>query len=409
MTEYIHVVPQYAPVIGGAQQYCAQLSETLVKDERSVSVFTTRLSDRDAWENDLPGSETINGVQVQRFSAQKRGRFTWRVFHWCRRHYAARPSILLELGLMLAEGPISARLSFALASRRKNVALVHLFGVYSALVWEAFSIARLAQIPIVVTPFVHTTPPIGLNMIWKRRVLEKADHVIAMTPSEKIYLEQELGLDSAKVSVVSPALEVADYPVMEQSIARHRLGLPNDAFVVLFIGRKEPHKGILTLLEAFQVLLGKTDRACRLVLVGPEIPQANMPSLHPFLDNHVIDLGEVDHNTKNLALNACDCLAFPSSSESFGIVILEAWAAAKPVVVTRLDPIQDTVTDNEDGLLTDVGSVTQLAQALSRLAEDQAKATTIGLNGRRKFLSFYTTATMSEKIKHIYGALEQVG
>lgn len=376
---------------------------------RQVSVYTTQLSDRGVWNNDLPGQDHIDGVPVRRFPALKRGRVTWRIFHWCRKHYPANPNIWLEAGLMLAEGPISLQLPGALLAGQRGYGLVNLFGLYSAFVWEAFIVGRMVHLPIVVTPFIHTTPPIGLDMIWKRRVLKQADHIVAMTKSEKSYLERELELDPANISVVSPALKSSDYPLLGQESTRTNFNLPSDAFVVLFIGRKEPHKGILTLMEAFRALQGRTRRPCRLLLIGPEIAHSNLPSLEPWLDDTVIDLGEVDHNTKVNALNACSCLAFPSTSESFGIVILEAWASAKPVVASRLGPTEDTVTDGQEGYLTDAGSVEHLAEALHKLAEDNAAAAAMGAAGLRKFLASYTTETMGDTIRFVYDKIQPTG
>jgi len=245
-------------------------------------------------------------------------------------------------------------------------------------------------------------------MLWKRRVLRGADHVIAMTPSEKTYLECELGLAPSRVSVVSPGLRPSDYPVLDKPECRRRLGLPDQAFVVLFIGRREPHKGLQTLLAAFRALRDCCSRTCRLVLVGPVVANSGGACLQDEADPDVVDLGAADHATKLQALNACDCLAFPSTSESFGIVILEAWAVARPVVVTRLPPIEDIVADGDDGLLVDVGSVQQLAAALKRLCDDLPTAATMGERGRLKFLSSYTTATMADSVLSIYDSLARV-
>lgn len=405
MVNYVHVVAQYPPVIGGAQDYCAHLSQVLTQLGMPTLVYTSRLSDRNRWQNDLPEFETMDGVPVRRFAALKRGRATWRIYHWCRKQYAMNRRAILEPGLMLAEGPVSPSLPLVLIARHREFALIHLFGVYSALVWQAFIAARLVRLPIVVTPFIHTTPPNQLDMLWKKRVLQLADHIVTMTSTEKTFLEHEIGLTPEKVSVVSPGLSAEDYPIVDQAEARQKLGLPLDAFVALFIGRRDPHKGISTLIDAYRKLLDDGYTSVRLVLLGPDTSSAEPPPWRNHLGDNVLDLGMVDHTTKILALNACDCLVFPSSSESFGIVILEAWAVGKPVVAARLGSIQDTVTDTVDGLLFDVGSARQLAHALLRLLGDCDRAREMGQHGRRKFLASYTTDVMGERVHSIYDAL----
>jgi len=230
-----------------------------------------------------------------------------------------------------------------------------------------------------------------------------ADHVVAMTPSEKTYLEREIGLRPQQVSVVSPGLRPTDYPTIEQSEARRRLGLPNEAFVALFIGRKELYKGIGTLFQAYRELQKNHKTQCRLILIGPDVDLAS--SVQEGEDEGIVDLGKVDHATKLLALNACDCLVLPSTSESFGIVILEAWAVAKPVVVTRLPSTQDIVTDNEDGLLFEMGDTVQLGEALYRLAADPTMAMDMGQNGQRRFFACYSSSVVAERVQRIYDSL----
>ena len=103
----IHVSHQYAPAIGGSEQYITDLSENLVRRGHTVDVFTSQARDYHAWRNELPAGEVINGVTVRRFASLTRGPRTWRILATGLRNYRQSRSPLFEPAIFFGNGPVS--------------------------------------------------------------------------------------------------------------------------------------------------------------------------------------------------------------------------------------------------------------------------------------------------------------
>jgi glycosyltransferase involved in cell wall biosynthesis len=132
--------------------------------------------------------------------------------------------------------------------------------------------------------------------------------------------------------------------------------------MVLFVGRLEPRKGIDILLYAFAQVLEKVNSI--LVLVGSG-SQASYKALAGQLgiEQHVFFMGYVDDNELRKLYAACDLFVLPSLLEGLGIVILEARAAGKYVVASRIGGIPEVVPVGA-GILVPPGKVFPLANGI---------------------------------------------
>lgn len=401
---FLHIVDQYLPVAGGAERYCADVSEGLSARGSTVHVFTSRIKNRARWnwENDLPKSDIIKGVHVRRFSALQRGRITAHLLRFCRKRYISHPGSLFELGIMLGEGVVCPLLPLEVLFHAGQYALVHIFGIYSTMMWHAFRSAELARLPVVVTPFLHIEPQGNLRLSWQRKILRSANHIVALTEEERMFLCEEIGIPSERVSTNAPGVCLDELPILNQLVCRKRLGIPEEAFVILFLGRNEERKGIGSLVKAWRILRQEGPRSAFLLMAGRETSYSKRLLSELYYSEGLVVLGEVDREEKIDVLNACDCLVLPSNAESFGIVILEAWAIRKPVIVTRLGTTSEIITDGKDGLLVPYGSVEDLVLALRNLLEHPREAEDMGKIGYRKVIKNYTKDKMILRTEGIY-------
>jgi glycosyltransferase involved in cell wall biosynthesis len=170
---------------------------------------------------------------------------------------------------------------------------------------------------------------------------------------------------------------------------RRRLGIPEQAPVVLFVGRLTCDKGIPELMEAFLRLTNRFPEL-RLLLAGCFEQEDPLPThTRTQLETHprVIFQGAVNDTVPYYAL--ADVLVLPSHREGLPTVVLEAQAAGKPVIGASATGIIDVVTDGETGLLFPVGDVSVLVETIERLLTDKDLGTKLGLAGqeqvRRKF------------------------
>ena len=228
---------------------------------------------------------------------------------------------------------------------------------------KSIEIAHSSNVPSVLVPHAHLDDDYYHfpDMIAS---VEQASTVLASPSSAVRYLSRF----NRAVHYHSPGVDVDDVPTTRDVEAFRSTYSDSEPFV-LVLGRKAPAKNYRWVIEAAQ------KAGLRVVLIGPDDDGA------PIADLHVTYLGRQPRSVVRGALGACLFLANLSSSESFGMVILEAWLANRPVVVNSdCAAFRDLVRDGENGLLA---SRTNLASTMQTLAADGALRNALGRAGFR--------------------------
>jgi glycosyltransferase involved in cell wall biosynthesis len=104
-------------------------------------------------------------------------------------------------------------------------------------------------------------------------------------------------------------------------------------------------------------------------------------------------------------MHALDAFAMPSIWEGFGIVLLEAMAAARPIVASAVATIPEVVLDAETGLLVPPGDPLVLAEALARLAANPELARELGERGRQRLQQLFSIDKMVGDTELLYREL----
>jgi glycosyltransferase involved in cell wall biosynthesis len=99
---------------------------------------------------------------------------------------------------------------------------------------------------------------------------------------------------------------------------------------------------------------------------------------------------------------ALDVFAMPSRTDSFGIVFLEAWANAKPVVAAAAGGVPEVVEHEKTGLLIPFGDVDALAQVIQSLLDDPAMRKRLGQAGKARVTRGYT---WNDRFATLYGRI----
>ena len=95
----------------------------------------------------------------------------------------------------------------------------------------------------------------------------------------------------------------------------------------------------------------------------------------------------------------------PSANEGTPVVAIEALAAGRPVVATRVGGLPDVVSDGEDGFLVEVGDVEGVAAALERLARDPELRTRMGAAGPPRVVPRYRVERLVDDVDRLYREL----
>jgi glycosyltransferase involved in cell wall biosynthesis len=169
--------------------------------------------------------------------------------------------------------------------------------------------------------------------------------------------------------------------------------------LIISVARFEAPKDHKTLLCALAQLL---DLDVRLQLVGdgPELGAARRLASDLSLQDRVEFLGH-RHDVADL-LSHAQVFALSSRSESFPMTVLEAMRARLPVVASNVGGISEAVVDGHTGLLVRIGTAESWADSLKHLLVDRETRSSMGANGRDRYLALFGHDRMLDRVTSLY-------
>jgi glycosyltransferase involved in cell wall biosynthesis len=305
----------------------------------------------------------------------------------------------------------------------------HPVHVVDSALWDTETLA-IAMVP------KHARPPVVLRLVtpfpvaartnaWQvperisdfyklaeRKLLSYADAVIPISGSiaKTIQSEYDVSRDRRWREVPCgvaywPSFDFRHGYASAEGLAKLPAKTLQNRKLIVFIGRLEQRKGVDLLLAAAGKFLG-ADPEAELVLAGRDVEgwagRLNGCVAPEHLDR-VHLLGEVDDVTREKLLSRAYCVAFPSRYESFGLVPLEAFVHATPVVASASGAIPEVVTE-ECGLLFEPGDADSLADAVSRLLSDPDLRARLS-EGARKRVRTLSSRKMAQRSVELYASL----
>ena len=244
-----------------------------------------------------------------------------------------------------------------------------------------------------------------IRALGEEQIVQNAKALIANTDAEAASLVSLYGAEPDRVKVVTPGVDLQRFtPGHGKSSARNILNIAQDAILLTFVGRIQPHKGPEVLVRAVAEMVAHTPHLrAKLALVimgGASGTGINEPErlakLAQFLG--VSDLIHFKEPVSRSELadwyRASDLVCVPSYSESFGLVALEAQACGTPVVASAVGGLRTAVSDGISGTLVDGHDPKAWSSVLSRLiAEPQRRVLlSMGAIEHAKRFGWETTA-----------------
>ncbi|HZT15369.1 MAG TPA: glycosyltransferase [Gaiellaceae bacterium] len=182
---------------------------------------------------------------------------------------------------------------------------------------------------------------------------------------------------------------------------RRLFGVPRDRFVVGWIGRMTGIKRVPDVLATFRRLLDRgVDAELCLVGDGPERGNLEARAKALGITRRTLFAGYQREIAPYFDL--FDALLLPSANEGTPVVAIEALAARRPVVATRVGGVPDVVRDGVDGFLSPVGDVDALAASLAKLAGDAELRRRFGDAGRAHVVPRYRVSRLVDDVDALY-------
>lgn len=231
------------------------------------------------------------------------------------------------------------------------------------------------------------------------------DRVIAVSRAVRDDLVAQ-GYRAEQITVIPNGIELEGYRAPEGGRKRIRaeLGIPPEAFLVGSLARLSPQKDLPTLVEAFLELRREHPEAWLLVAgTGPLEGEIRDLVRSRGIEDRFLMLGFRSDVPALLA--ACDVFALSSRWEGLPLSVLEAMAAGRPVVATKVPGTMEAMVHGQTGLLVEIGDGPGLGRSLARLAADPEARRSLGEGARRRAESEFSVARTTGSHLELYQQL----
>jgi glycosyltransferase involved in cell wall biosynthesis len=344
------VLTYYHPHVSGLTIYAKRLATTLAQRGHQVTVLTSR------YDQSLPAEETIDGVHVVRAPVLFR----------------------VSKGVIMPTFPF---LAWRLV-RQHDVVSIHLPQFEASLLGL---LGRLAGRPVVLTYHCDLQLPTG----WFNRVVDKvvfvSNYLAGKLAQAAVAYTQDFAQHSHflsrfldKVHVIPPPviMPIPDPEAVKTFVIQHDLA---DRPVVGMAARLATEKGVEVLIEAMPRLLEAFPRLKVLfagqyeAVMGEEVYYHRlMPMIQALGSDHWEFLGVLTQEQMPAFYAACDVLVVPSlnSTESFGLVQVEAMLCGTPSIASNLPGVRQPPRMTGMGAVTPIGDSDALAEAIIRIIQD---------------------------------------
>ena len=380
----------YPPAIGGEERWTAELARRLARQHGfRVTVITTYAKNAYHFVDprqprlECPPDEDDGDVRIIRCP----------VINWLAP--ALRPVQALSYrthlpgnGLLrtLWQGPISPSMLKHLADHRYDdvwyatpFPLLHLY--YPFLI--------PGRPPLVLKGSVHPNDRWGYERPGLIRLARRAECLVGNTKAEEIWAVDH-GVDPGRVAIIPPGVDPDSFKVARGAL-RHRLGLEEGMLLITYMGQFGEHKGIDTLIEAWAPIHQRIHKS-HLVIAGASTPY--LARITKLIEScaaaaSITVLADISEEVKRSLLADSDIFASPSRAESFGITVIEAWAAGCVVVSGRTTGTAQVVEDGVDGILVEPDQPQDLSAALLSLALQPERRRVLAEAAHRHVLERY--------------------
>lgn len=233
----------------------------------------------------------------------------------------------------------------------------------------------------------------------RRMMVKAADACITNSHAGQSYLVEVL--KAAPYRVFTQPYEVPD-PHLVRSVKPAGSRPRRSETIFLFVGGLVPRKGLHLLLEACRILRQRGDRNYTLLVVGEGSERTR---LEPFCRDHGLTqtvrwIGRVPYDDLSAVFHGSDVLILPTLEDTWGMVVLEAMAAGKPVICSKWAGACELVIHGKNGYRVDSQRPACIATAMSHYLSQPNLAVAMGQQARQT-MSQYTPDTATQFLSQV--------
>jgi glycosyltransferase involved in cell wall biosynthesis len=217
-----------------------------------------------------------------------------------------------------------------------------------------------------------------------RRLLERADGLVGQSRNTLEHVEKIYGVQR-RSELIPLGIE---RPAATANAERREFGVPDDAFVMITIGRLVGRKATVRLVQALAAAQRKN---VHLLIVGdgPDAPAIRQAAAAANLGDRVHLLGQASEERKNRALAVSDAFVSASQHEGFGLVFLEAMAHGLPVICFDHGGQTDFLTTGETGFVEHLNDMDGFTKAIVELHDTPALRRAMGETNLRRVENYF--------------------
>ena len=237
------------------------------------------------------------------------------------------------------------------------------------------------------------------------RSLQQADYLWTLTNFESDYFVKKLKINQKKIILAGNGVD-PDFLISKYQNNKKSRVLEHQSTNILFIGSLSAHKRVDLLINSFSSLFTKVpehQNSLSLTVAGqktlfyPQI-EKTFKSLPLEVRKKVKFVFDFPQDKLAKLIDNCTILVLPSTQESFGLVLIEAWARGKPVIVSNIPSLSEIVSLSNGGLIFKKDNQADLIKKIKQLIDSPETCYRYGQNGLRYVKTNYTWEKVSQKI-----------
>jgi glycosyltransferase involved in cell wall biosynthesis len=317
--------------------------------------------------------------------------------------------IPIRAGLSLP-GDIAAVGKLVILLKKNTTDIVHAHSSRAGLVGRLA--ANLAGVPAVILT-VHSSIFYQGRPLWEKSLFALCERLLAVFTGRIITVSNALRREVIDREKISPEKVVTVYNGIvpedfslkpDREYLQKTAGIPADRRLVGTVARLALQKGVDSFIRAAARLSSHPDGPLFLIVGdGPLRAKLEREVRNCNLGGRVFFTGQ--RYDVNRIMPCLDVFVLASVTEGLPLTVLEAMAAGRPVVATRVGGIPEAVSDGIDGILVNPGDICGLAAAIGKLLSDPDRSAEMGNKGRLRVISDFTVKKMVSGTERIYTEL----